>query len=102
QSSEPRVGVGEVGGEALHESSRQRPLVIIQISPGGHPRRAGREPGPRWYEAQVELAREGADPPVVPAAIESPPVAIDPVAWRVVRRVAGAGAEVEEEPLVGV
>ena len=46
------------------------------------------------------LAHQRLFPPAVPALVEAATIALDPLARALVRRVAGAGAEVEEERLL--
>ena len=53
-------------------------------------------------DAQLELAGEGAVAPLVPPRVEGSPVPVDPLARGLMGRVAGTGAQVEEEGAFGV
>ena len=91
------VGVGEEGGEALHEALGERPLLGVEAVPARDPGRARREHGALGDDALGQLAGEGLVAPAVPPLGEVALVALDPLGRRVVRRMAGPGGEVEEE-----
>ncbi len=75
-----------------------------RLVPRRHPGRAGRQLGARRAAMpELELAGEGRVAPARPSPSSNwPAVALDPLRRRVVRRVARAGGEVEEERLLGV
>ena len=91
------VGVGEEGGEALHEPLGELPLALVETVPAGHPRRPRRKHGLCGNDAERELAGERLVAPAVPAPGEVAAVALDPFGRGVMRRVTGARCEVEEE-----
>ena len=82
--------------------------AATRCSSGGRSSHAGTHGGrgaisvPGGQQARLELAGEGLVPPPVPALVEPAAVALDPLGRGVVGRVAGPGAEVEEEPAVHV
>ncbi len=96
------VGVLEERGEALHEAGGDGLVPGLEVAPRRHPRRTFRERGARGDDAELELTRVDPVAQRVPAVVEPAAVPRDPVLRRVVRRVAGTGAEVEEERLRAV
>ena len=94
-----RVGVRQEAGEGLHAAREQAPLLGRQLGPGRNPRRALGERRPGRDDSHLDLAREGALAPALPAVGEAPAVALDPGGRRLMRRVRRAGGEVEEERL---
>ncbi len=101
-ASDLGVGVREEGREALHEPGREALLVGRERVPGGDPVGTRRELGSLGDDALGDLAGEDRVAPRIPAHVEAPGVLLDPLGRRLVRRVARAGAEVEEERLLGV
>ena len=91
------VGVRQVGGEALHEPLGQRALSLLQALPAPHPGRSWRQHGSLGDDPECELAGERLVAPGVPPRGETATVELDPLRRCVVRRVAGARGEVEEE-----
>ena len=83
------VGVGEVGGETLHESLGQSPLAGVERLPARHPGRARRERGALGDDTDGELAGEGLVAPCVPALGEMTFVPLDPLGRRMVWGMAG-------------
>jgi hypothetical protein len=84
QPADLGIGVGQEGGEALHEAGRH-PLVLGRdVVPGRHPRRPGRQFGARRDDAQLELAGVGGLAPGVPAAVEPAPEPLEPLLGRMV------------------
>ena len=96
------VGVGQEGREALHEPRRHHLIGGVELVPGGHPRRSGRQLGAGRHDARLELPSEGLVAPPVPSPVERPVVALDPLGGGVMGGMAGPGAEVEEEPPIRV
>ena len=91
------VGVGQVGGEALHEPGRHRLVGRVHGVPRRDPGRPLGQRGARVEEAQGLLAGEGLVSPGVPPGVEAAPVAGDPLGRGVVGRVAGPRGPVQEE-----
>ena len=79
------VGVRQERGEALHEALGQRALPLVEVVPGGHPRRPGRERGPLGDDTGRELAGEDLVAPAVPTLGEVSFVALDPLGRCVMR-----------------
>ena len=91
------VGVRQEPREALHEASGHGPILVAERVPGWDPGRPRRERGRGWQQAHGELALEDLLAPGIPADVEPAAVVVAPAGRRLVRRVAGAGGEVEEE-----
>ena len=96
------VGVGQEPGEGLHVARVQALLVGGEGVPGRHPVGSGRELAPVGEDPPLPLALERRPAPLVPPGVEAAPVALDPRCGGLMGRVAGPGAEVEEERLVDV
>ena len=91
------IGVGQEGGEALHEALSQFALALVERLPGWDPRWARREDRALGHDARGELASECLLAPGVPALGETTLVVLDPLRRRMVGRVAGPRGEVQEE-----
>ena len=75
----------------------------VEVVPRRHPRRARRQLGARGHEARSRSgARTSRSRNASHPSSNTPAVALDPLGRRVVRRVARAGGEVEEERLLAV
>ena len=96
-----RVGVGHEPGEHLHHPGVEALLVGGQRVPGRDPVRPLAQLGALGQEARGQLALEHLLAPLVPALVEPAAVGLDERVGRLVRRMAGAGREPEEERLVG-
>ncbi len=96
------VGVREEAGERLHVPGVQALLVGGEGVPGRYPVGPGGELAPVGEDPPLPLPFERGSTPLVPAGVEAAPVALDPRGRGLVGRVAGPGAEVEEERLVHV
>ena len=101
QPAHLQVGVFEHAGEGGLQPHRQPPFVVAQGVPGLHPRITIRQDGIGRHEAQGLLAGEAVGARGVPALLEDGLVAVDEGLGRVVRRMLGAEAHVEEEGLLG-
>ena len=95
------VGLLEEGRVDLHLPRVQAPRVRRKRVPRLDPRRPRRELRAGRHDGERELPREHLLAPAVPAQVELPAVALDPLRLDVVRRVPGAQAVVHEERLVG-
>ena len=86
--------------EHLHLAGEELLLVRGQLVPVLDRFRLRRELRPRRHHAQLDLAREGLFPQLVPPLVELPLVLGDPLLRHLVRRVGRARREVDEERLV--
>ena len=94
------VGVLGVGGEHLGLAREQALLVGRERVPVLDRRRLGRQLRARGHHAQRDLPRQRLLADLVPARVELALPLVDPVLRRMVRRVGGAGGEVDERRLV--
>ena len=95
------VGVTDEAGVDLHHAGEHLALRSRQCRPVRDARVALPELGPRREDPQPDLAFEDLNAFLVPAVIEGAAVALDPLAGRLVGRVARAEAEIQEERLRG-
>ena len=101
QAANVIIGVLQEPGVHLHLPGQDGSLLDRHILPGGDLRRALRQLGLGWDDAQCLLARERLGPKGIPALVELALVLVRPLLRHVVRRVRRAGREVDEERLVG-
>ena len=94
------VGVLEEAGEHLHHPGVELALVGRQVVPLLHVGIVARQLGVLGDDAQLLLPREHLLAVGVPAVVELALVLVGPFLRHVVRRVVGAGGEVQEEGLV--
>ncbi len=95
------VGVGEKAGVHLHHAGVEAALLRRQAVPRRHPRGPFGELGAGGQQTRCRLPRVDLLAPCVPPLIEAAAVGLDEGRRRLVRRVAGARGEVEQERLVG-
>ena len=101
QSSHLQVGVLEHAREGRLEPHCQPAFIFAQGVPGFHPRVRFGQDGIRGHDTQRLLTGQTVGPGDVPALGEDGFVAVDEGLWRMVRRMLGAEAHVEEERLLG-
>ncbi len=94
------VRVREEAGEDLHHAGGESLLVGRQRVPGRHPRGPLRALRQRRQQPRLDLAREDLVSPLVPALVEVAAIPLDVLGRCLVRRVARARCEPEEERLV--
>ncbi len=102
QAAEVVIGVRQEAGIDLHHAGVCAPLLGRKRRPVLHPRRPSRQRRPRRDDSGRDLPRQRSLAPHVPPLVEPPAIALDPLAGRLVRRVARAQRQIEEERLVGV
>ena len=100
QPPEVMVGVLEESGVDLHLTAKIGRMFSGVSSQAGISRTRG-QLGILGDHAELLLTREDLFAQLVPALIELALVLVGPLLRHVVRRVAGAGREVDEERLVG-
>jgi hypothetical protein len=93
------VGVRQEPRECLHVTGVETPRVGRERRPRRNPLRSGRQLRRPTDNPLPQLTLVGTFPPGVPPIIEPAPVTGDPLSWRLVRRVARARAEIQEERL---
>ena len=102
QAAEVVIGVRQEAGIDLHHAGVCAPLLGRKRRPVLHPRRPSRQRRSRRDDSGRDLPRQRSLAPHVPPLVEPPAIALDPLAGRLVRRVARAQRQIEEERLVGV
>ncbi len=93
------VRMRQEASKTFHEAGGDRPVPAAQGIPGRHPGRPRRQDGGRREQAERELAGKDPVAPGVPAEVEPAAISLEPAARWLVRGVAGAGGEVQEERL---
>jgi hypothetical protein len=83
------------------QAGEHAPFVILMFVPGSYAVIAGRPFGVRWYQLHGLLPRKALRALDVPATGELGVIASGDVAWRLVRRVAGAKREPGQIGTVG-
>src|ERR1700722_3936755 len=92
-----RIGMREEAGIDLHEPGGESLLVTAQRVPGRDPGGAFGELGAGRQEARRRLPGEHPLSPAVPSLVEGAAIALDVLGWCLVRSVAGARREPQEE-----
>ena len=101
QSPDLVVGVFEEAGEHLHHAGVEPPLLVGEIIPLLYVGVVPRQHRVLGDDAQFLLAREHLLAVGVPPIVELSLVLVRPFRRYLVRRMVGAGREVQEERLVG-
>ena len=101
QPADMVVGILQEPGVDLHLPAQHRLECVRHLVPGRDFLVPRGELAIRRNDAQLLLAREGLFAQLVPALVELALVLVRPFLRHVVRRVGGAGREVDEERLVG-
>ncbi len=95
------VGLGDEAGVDLHLPGVHPLGVVAERVPGGHVGIPLGQLGALGDQAQCHLALEHDAPVLVPPHVEAPAVAVDPLLLHLVRGMARAGREPQEERLLG-
>ena len=96
------VGVGDERRADLHHAGVEAAAGLVDRRPLLHPRRPGRQRRALGEDAELELSEVCRLAPGVPALVEPPTEALDPLVGRLVRRVRRPRGVPEEERSVGM